>query len=152
MFFQKKVNQLTIPRFGIIIKCNNEYLVVHQRCSGYIGFSKGVMNYKEDILIGSLRELYEETNIKLDSSVLENCPIIRVFFKSFRHHYFLVEIPEKVDAFPNDTQEILGCYWMNIEQLKKETTSICSKLVINQLTEIEKKTTLHFNTLILNLY
>lgn len=156
MYFTKKVNQHVIPRYGVILRYKDEYLIVHQICSGYFGFSKGVLEYKENIITGCVRELQEETNIKIHPSVLTNAQIIRVHFKNTRHHYFIIDVNYKYKAIPNDIQEISECSWVKLEELKTKNTAIFTKLVIKKLEtlEIEKKIEKqnHFNNLIKNLH
>ena len=80
-----KVNGTNIQekKAGVLIhnSCNNKILLIQSK-GNFWGFPKGTMEKGEDVRSCALRELYEETGIKLTSKILGECKCICVHNKA----------------------------------------------------------------------
>lgn len=111
---------MIINRVGIILNHveSGRFLCVFQNESNLWGFPKGRLNKDETFKEGACRELYEETNIKLDPSDIDINNMIHIRRGNHNHFYFIKNVTE----FPNvkiDMNEIIDYRWLNKQELKK---------------------------------
>jgi 8-oxo-dGTP pyrophosphatase MutT (NUDIX family) len=78
---------------GILIKCNNEYMLC-QRSSGKWSIPKGHIHKNEQPLEGALRELEEETAIQLEDQPKQISTTKNK--EGGNYHIFGIDVPEKL--------------------------------------------------------
>jgi tRNA nucleotidyltransferase (CCA-adding enzyme) len=137
MFHFKKrwVNQ-TIQRYpkirraGVLLYYQNEFLIIHQKSSGFYGFPKGRLEYKENPILGAMRELKEETGVEVELNDVNSEPLV-VKLSDLNYFYF-VEVKEKPEV-KIDGVEIDGYMWGPLTQLKSLPTSALTKKILELL-------------------
>lgn len=129
-------------RCGIIFHYNGHYLCVVQRASGLTGFPKGSLYARESYENCALRELYEETGLKLNYSRIKSS---RRILTHQNHIYFVVQAStlEIVNVISNgthpvDENEILQVEWLTLAELKQRAIASFTKEAIFKLELIQK--------------
>jgi 8-oxo-dGTP pyrophosphatase MutT (NUDIX family) len=105
------------PRAGcILVNTNDDILIVHNVSSDFWGFPKGGKYDYENHLEAALRELREETGIKLDEK------LIVTSFSSNKSRLFIArgDFKQKCRV---DRREIDAYKWISLSELKKLKTS-----------------------------
>ena len=116
---------------AILITGNLETVVIQGRKSGKWSFPKGHGNRGELPLDACLRELKEETGITLKSEV----PDDTLRFSSGTYFIFYVE--EKVELYPEDTNEVMSAMWVSLNRLpfldcNRDLKSFCLSVQIDR--------------------
>jgi 8-oxo-dGTP pyrophosphatase MutT (NUDIX family) len=113
-----------------IIDPINKKILITISNNNKIGIPKGTMIKNEDIYSAAMREIYEETGLRI--YIDENTKIKKI--KSY-YHFFVVYIDNgSLNFFPNpiDTNEINESKWVDIKYLN-ENINLCN-------TTLRKKT------------
>jgi 8-oxo-dGTP diphosphatase len=97
-----------VKRYGGIIKCSStgKYLLV-KGFTGKWSFPKGHQEQKETSKECAIREIYEETGIKIDET---KNPMVKLC-KLYNHHYYNIEFEEEIETNPIDDREIKDIKW-----------------------------------------
>jgi len=143
-FYKNKyTSQDNVRRSGVIFLSKTtldlKLLVVKGKLSGIYSFPKGRHNNSyESNEECAIREVYEETGIKLNHNDIENSHICKIG----RNTYFILESCEnKYNNFRiNDTNEVCEVAWKTISELKE---LICNKDIRNILQYPSKKFRYH---------
>ncbi len=109
-------NRNAIRTGCILLNKDNKLLAVHNAASGFWGFPKGGKEPNETVLGAALRELFEETGVRLDPSLICNK------FSSRKDSLFFA----KGDFSPVctiDGYEIDAYEWITLEELSQRPTS-----------------------------
>lgn len=107
---------MTIKRAGIILNCNNSFLLVKSNTNKKWSFPKGCIEPDENELVCALRELKEETgvDIDMDSDFYHDKRIygdtIYFYYKTNRDMFN--------SKFIFDKNEILAVNWFNENELR----------------------------------
>jgi 8-oxo-dGTP pyrophosphatase MutT (NUDIX family) len=110
------------PRCGCIIYNTdyNDVLVVQQKASGFWGFPKGGMEYKESFHQCAQRETIEEIGVYVPLTTFKYVPA----FSVAGYIYFLINTRVLSTCNPKpDREEILDYKWVSIDELTKMTLS-----------------------------
>lgn len=119
-------------RCGIVFKCGDRILCVHQKASGLIGAPKGLKEANETDEECALREFKEETGIILTKECLQNAQQITTIYN---HVYFIVETDVLCDPSVNtfDHNEIEKLEWIKLEDLTRRPIASFTKHLIFKL-------------------
>jgi tRNA nucleotidyltransferase (CCA-adding enzyme) len=125
-----------IKKCGIIYfdTTDKKYLLVYGKKSGKWGFPKGHQENNETEEDTAIRELYEETGIKINQSNLTN----KLRFKN--NIYFNVITNEKPPIKIQDTYEILKVAWFSFYEIlciPKDNLNFGLKSWLNHFTDIQ---------------
>lgn len=104
-----------IKKCGIIVcDASQRYLLVFGKKSGKWGFPKGHQEEGETEEETALRELKEETGIRLTKNVLEE----RIRFKNNIYFNYTTSSPgEGLQVHIQDTNEILKASWFSVSEM-----------------------------------
>lgn len=94
----------------IVISQDNKVLLVKGRSSQKWSFPKGHMETRETSLQCALRELSEETGLRITGE-----PI--TFKKYSAAGYFIYSVPSEYRLFPQDVREIEDAQWVSLEAM-----------------------------------
>ena len=116
----------------MLIVAEGKVLVVR----GWLGNGKwvlpgGGLHKGEDPMAGVLRELYEETGVKLDSSTVESGGIVMATDSglTFRYHRFFAELPG-VTFLQEQALEIITAQWVPLAEI---TTANAQKSTLDMI-------------------
>jgi ADP-ribose pyrophosphatase YjhB (NUDIX family) len=116
----------------ICINSKNEVLLVKGKKYQVWSFPKGHINKGETGLQCALRELYEETSVKLDTTHLN-------FFKFRAAQYYLYYLDDTNPFMKvRDTREIDAIKWCSITKLPKNNTNIDVSILKTIMRDIRK--------------
>jgi mRNA-decapping enzyme subunit 2 len=99
--------------YGGIIKCSStgKYLLV-KGFTGKWSFPKGHRENNESPIDCAIREIYEETGIKINDIQNKKAVFVSLYY------YFNIDFDEEVAVQPIDTTEILDINWFLPEETK----------------------------------
>lgn len=97
---------------AICISPNNKVLLVQGRKTGMWSFPKGHLESGETALQCALRELQEETGLRLRIQPM-------AYKKYATGGYFLFSVPEEYRLFPQDSREVLQARWFTLDEIQK---------------------------------
>jgi len=119
-----------LPRFGTIIRFNNEYLMVKNIGSNVYGFPKGKVENNEADYQTAIRETFEETGINI-SSIID----VSKFTIIYDVKYFLIDLNNKINfnKLPFDYNEIYDRKWVKLPTLDKNILSSHAKVFMKIL-------------------
>ena len=127
-------------RAGVILVCDDTYLVVQGRKSNKWSFPKGHREYNENALETAMRELEEETGIVLDKNIMYTNIIT---YYNFDYVYYCFNVDKTIiSPCINDTKEIKKVEWVKIEDLilnkynKNTTLKMYIKNIISRMPKI----------------
>ena len=106
---------------GIILKCQDTLLMVHQTESNMWGFPKGHRRFGETNLQCALRELFEETLIRIVNSRKKTAKIL------YRKYIFFVYEVDHCYKATADGKEIDACEWIDVKRLQLQQHCLLSK-------------------------
>ena len=127
-FFRPRYYMMSMKRAGCIIRCGPTVLVVHHPSSGFWGFPKGHLEAGETAAAAAIREVGEETGIRVTPQQLgrtygcKNCKYYEVWF----------------DARPAvcvDGREIDDYAWISIAELAGRPRSAATKRVVEKINQ-----------------
>jgi len=104
-----------IRKCGIILRFENLYLLVYGRHSKKWGFPKGRCEYQETTAQTALRELREETGIRLTRLDIDT------YLQFNDNIYYVVEIQDR-DLYPiciEDRNEIEEARWFTTDEMMR---------------------------------
>ena len=102
-------------RAGVILVCDDTYLVVQGRKSNKWSFPKGHRENNENALETAMRELEEETGIILDKNIMYTNIIS---YYNFDYVYYCFNVDNTiVSPCINDTKEIKKVEWVKLSEL-----------------------------------
>jgi 8-oxo-dGTP pyrophosphatase MutT (NUDIX family) len=111
--FKRKTQNII---YGAILRCRlgpeTKYAVVQGRYTGKWSFPKGHSKESETPLECALRELYEETSIKISILPTE---YMRIGFGN----YYVFDVDREYDLVPTDTNEIMNTRWVTLQEMDK---------------------------------
>lgn len=111
--FKKKTPNII---YGAILRhrsaTETKYAVVQGRYTGKWSFPKGHSKESETPLECALRELYEETSIKLTILPTE---YLRIGFGN----YYVFDVDKEYDLIPTDTNEIMNTRWVTLQEMDR---------------------------------
>jgi 8-oxo-dGTP pyrophosphatase MutT (NUDIX family) len=119
-----------VRRAGILLQHGSDYLVIHQKSSGFWGFPKGRLEFKEPPIFAALRELKEETGVQVSIDQVEKVPMIVKL--SDLNYFYLVKVNERPEVYV-DQLEIDGYKWCSLQDLKLLPTSALTKKLLHGL-------------------
>lgn len=115
--FKKLMEKKPLPRariYGAIICCRTanrtSYIMVQGRYTGKWSFPKGHLNKYELPYNCALRELEEETGIRIRREPVKSG---RVGYGM----YYLFEVSEELPLHPRDSNEIMNTRWVTLEEM-----------------------------------
>lgn len=100
----------------ILINRDRKLLVVHNIESDYWGFPKGAREYSETSLTAATRELFEETGISLDESLITTA-------LNAKRGCLFVASGDFAPECSVDGKEIDKYDWVELNELKRKKTS-----------------------------
>jgi 8-oxo-dGTP pyrophosphatase MutT (NUDIX family) len=110
----------------ICVSPQDKILLVLGRTSMLWSLPKGHRKSQESSFQCALRELYEETGIRIDQTHLNFSELPYKRLKIGR--YYLLEFPEEVQPFPQDEKEIVCADWFHpseiFELIQQKRTNI----------------------------
>lgn len=122
-------NERHLHKAGGIILSNNKLVIIKGRQSGKWGVPKGSLDdLDESVLLGALREIYEETGLKLK---IENDTSIE-YWMVYKCRLYLFNLDQEVALNPQDTNEIIEARWLDLT----DTESI--NAILNDSTKMLK--------------
>jgi len=132
MFYEESFGSIPLK-----IKNKNWYtFLVKNKSGNHWGFPKGHANLSESEKQTALRELQEETNLKVVKFLVEK-PIVEqyIFFRNSEKtakkvYYFLVEVEGDAKI---TSDEILEGKWIELTKAKDLITYDASKELVNQV-------------------
>lgn len=118
-----KKNEQHGPRFGILLKCikTNRYLMVRERCNGFMGAPKGVQEQNEDHFTCAQRECIEETGLYININDLKIAHLVIPFKKNENRKYtfFLLGCVKEYQCNIGEHNTEIDHYaWMSFEEMK----------------------------------
>jgi ADP-ribose pyrophosphatase YjhB (NUDIX family) len=119
--------------YGVIcLNSKNEVLLVKGKKYQVWSFPKGHINRGETGLQCAMRELYEETSVKLDTTHIN-------FFKFRAAQYYLFYLDDKNPFMKiRDTREIDDIKWCPITKLPKNNTNIDVSILKTVMRDLRK--------------
>jgi 8-oxo-dGTP pyrophosphatase MutT (NUDIX family) len=111
---------------AICISPNNRILLVQGRMTGLWSFPKGHLEARETALQCALRELHEETGLRIKAQ-----PI--AYKKYGTGGYFIFSVSEEYRLFPQDSKEVLQARWFSVEEVQKLEKNIGVSLFCRHL-------------------
>lgn len=116
-----------------VIVSHNKFLLVEEIDNGKTVFNQpaGHIEANENITNGAVREVYEETGLKVIPEYLSGIyyfhrPDLALYYLRF---CFVVHLPICVEAIPQD-DEITACHWFTLEEIKERADQMRSPMVI----------------------
>ena len=99
---------------GIILDANNHLLIVYGRHSEKWSVPKGSLEEGEGYLEGALREIREETGLKL-----QPCSISQLEYWAVNHaRLYLLQVDQKQPKLKTrDDEEIINAMWLDMTDL-----------------------------------
>lgn len=100
---------------------SNRILLVKGRTHEKWSFPKGHLERGEGSFRCAVRELFEETGIRVDYDAVNPCSLPYKKFKTA--NYYVLDLAEEISPTPRDSWEIMDARWMTLEdihQLVKE--------------------------------
>jgi 8-oxo-dGTP pyrophosphatase MutT (NUDIX family) len=111
--------------FGVICETGEKkYLLVRGKRSGKWSFPKGHMEGKESALECALRELYEETGVRLEGRTYASSVKLSRNTEGKNSEYFVFKIEHEIPASVNDRNEIIEVGWFSIEDMRNMPCNI----------------------------
>ena len=105
--------------FGIICSTKDEkYLLVQGMRTGKWSFPKGHMEGKESALECALRELWEETGVRLSDRIYHGTLKLSRNKQIKNSEYFVYTVDEAIPVSIQDSKEIMNAGWFTIEQMR----------------------------------
>lgn len=97
---------------GIVLDSEQNLLIVLGKKSQKWGVPKGVLEENENFLTGALREIREETGLRLKPESTKNLQ----FWGVNRARLYILQVDEeKPKLKPHDTNEIERAMWLNLQ-------------------------------------
>lgn len=133
-----------VATVSVIVRCQNKYLMVEERLpngSPVYNVPSGHLEPREDVLAGALRELDEETGLKVDTLdgivgiynfIQENYSIIRTCF--------FLELKNWPKLAPHDPDgDIIDVHWMTLQECEAiPKFHMRSEMVLPSIKDFEK--------------
>lgn len=110
-------------RTRILIICDNKILVVQSWLSdGKWGLPGGGLHPGENPEVGALRELFEETSLKLDVSELRALGVERLSIHGLKFlcHYYVVNVDKQLQP-TLEGREITDAAWLDLSDVSQRT-------------------------------
>jgi 8-oxo-dGTP pyrophosphatase MutT (NUDIX family) len=100
---------------GIVLDADDNLLIVQGRYSGKWSVPKGTLEEDETYLEGALREIREETGLKL-----QPCNTSRLeYWGVNRARLYLLQVDKRRPKLkPQDSGEIVRAFWLNMNDLR----------------------------------
>jgi len=108
----------TTKRCGIIFIDNDKYLVV-QGNSGIWSFPKGRVNENENDINCALREVLEETGVKLEEKDIIYCNKIKIDYNIYFILPTSIEYIKGIKQEHTDKYEVIDIQWLSLKELKE---------------------------------
>ena len=106
--------------FGVICETyDKKYLLVRGKRSGKWSFPKGHMEGKESALECALRELFEETGVRLNDRTYSGTIKLSRNSEGKNSEYFIFRIEQKIQASVNDSNEIVEVGWFSVDEMRR---------------------------------
>ncbi len=131
-----------IATVSVIVKCADKYLLVEEINSSkkhIFNTPAGHLEGHESPYEGALRELYEETGLKVNkldgivgfySFLKQDYTILRTcFYKEFK------EFPEIHPCDPDN--DIIATHWLTLSEIEKIKTNMRSEMIYDSLIDFE---------------
>lgn len=128
------------PRVGGIILDNNyNLLIVKGKISNKWSLPKGALEFKENYIDGAIREIHEETGLKL--TIINNDNHIP-FWRINKGIIFLFHLNKYTPQLnPIDTNEIVSAKWLNLENINdvNHVLNTSNKMLSIAINKLRKK-------------
>lgn len=107
----------------ICISPSNRILLVKGRLHQKWSFPKGHLERGEASFRCAVRELYEETGIRVDLETVNPCNLAYKKFKTA--NYFVLDLAEETVPVPQDASEICDARWVDVDEFLQIASSSC---------------------------